>query len=221
VASPPASRALPFRLVLITDWLLGEELLLARVQDALRAGPGIAVQHRHPEATTRRFFEEGQRLAALCRRFAAPLFVNGRLDVALALDAHLHLPSRGLRVDEARPHLPAGRWVSAAVHDGDEARAALGADLALVSPLFPSGSKQHDGRPRLAAAGFHRLQELVACPAFALGGVRPEHVDALRPVPGVAVISAVLQAPSPRAAAAEFLGRLAGTLPSPPRAGTH
>lgn len=190
---------LPFSVMLITDWGLDD--LLDRVDAALGAG-GVAVQHRHPGVIDRTFFEEGQRLKAVCDRHGAPLFVNGRLDVALALDAHLHLPSRALRLEDVRPHA-GSRWISVAVHDEAEARAAQGASLALVSPVFPPGSKPTDMRPPLGVEGFRKLAALCGCPAFALGGMTPERAREVN-ADGVAVIGAISRADDPRAAAADL-----------------
>ena len=92
---------LTFKLILITDW--SREDCVARIREALRAGPGIAVQHRHPGATDRQFYEEGLRLKDACGE--ALLFVNSRLDVALALDAHLHVTDHSLIADDVRPFL--------------------------------------------------------------------------------------------------------------------
>jgi thiamine-phosphate pyrophosphorylase len=182
-------------LVVITDWSLGEAALCSKLEAALGAGCPMAVQHRHPEATARAYFEEGTRLKALCDRFGAPLFVSGRLDIALALGTHLHLPARALRPRDVRQALPAGRWISAAVHDEAEAASAAGADLALVSPVFPTRSK-----PSATALGLEGLARLTArldCPAWALGGVSVERLAGLK---RAAVISAVLEADDPAVA---------------------
>ena len=208
--------ALP-RLVVITDWRLPPERLLGALARALEAGPGVAVQHRHPEATGRRFLEEARQLADLCRARGAPLFVNGRLDVALLVGAHLHLPAQGPTAEDVRPHLPPGRLVSVAVHDAGEARAARGADLALVSPVFAPGSKPGDTRDTLGPAGFGALAEALPCPALALGGITPERAEEVRGAAGFAVISAVLEAEDPAAAARALLAAHAGRamLPGP------
>lgn len=199
--APPA---LP-RLVLITDWQLPPERLLGALVRALDAGPDVAVQHRHPGSTGRRFLEEARLLAALCRERGNPLFVNGRLEVALLVGAHLHLPAQGLAPEDVRAHLPAGRLVSVAVHDEAEARAARGADLALVSPVFSPGSKPGDTRAPLGVGGFETLAAALPCPALALGGITPERAEAVRGAAGFAVISAVLEAEDPEAAARTLL----------------
>ena len=193
------------RLVVITDWRLPRARLLGALEGALAAGPGVAVQHRHPDAPARLFLEEARLLAELCRARGAPLFVNGRLDVALLVGAHLHLPADGLTPSDVRPLLPPGRLVSLAVHDAAEARLAQGADLALVSPVYAPGSKPGDTRAPLGPEGFRALAEALPCPALALGGLNPERAAALRGAAGFAVISAVLEAPNPTEAARALL----------------
>ncbi len=197
-------RALP-RLIVITDWRMPRALLLERVAAALALGPTVALQHRHPGAAIRPFLEEARQLAELCQKRQNPLFINGRLDVALLLGADLHLPSRGLRPPDVRPHLPKGAWISISVHNVEEASAAHGADVGLISPVFPAGSKVSDERPPLGAEGFAKLAEIVDCAPFALGGITAERAATLRGAAGYAAVSAVLQSPDPQRGAAEIL----------------
>ncbi len=181
----------------------------------------MGVQHRHPGAASRPFLAQARLLAALCARHANPLFVSARLDVALLVGAHLHLPVDAPTPADVRPHLPAGRWVSASVHDEAELARADGADLLLLSPVFRPGSKPNDTRPTLGREGYARLAARSRCPAFALGGIRAERLTALLGVEGAAVRSAVLEAEDPAAAAAELLAALdvPGAPPEALRAG--
>ncbi len=187
-----------FRLLLVTDW--SRPGVVDRLDEALAVGGPVAVQHRHPGATDLVFFEEGLRLAERCAAHAVPLFVNGRLDVALALGAHLHLPTRALEPADVRPHLGA-RWLSAAWHPLEAEAPPAGVDLLLASPVFAPGSKPSDDRPRLGVEAFHAAAQRAApVPVFALGGVTETSLAALRgagPVAGAAVVSAVLAASSP------------------------
>lgn len=198
--------ALP-ALIVVTDWSLGREVLLERVEAALSASPRVAVQHRHPEATGRDFLEEARLLRARCDRHGNGLFVNGRLDVALRVDAHLHLPADAYPPEEARRLLPEGRLISAAAHDVAEARRAAGADLLLVSPVFPAGSKPEDTRPPLGVDGFEAIASAVDVPAYALGGITPARAATLPGARGFAVISAVLRAADPRLETIRLLAR--------------
>lgn len=191
-------KQLPFSLIVITDWALDD--LLARVEAALQAGPGIAIQHRHPGATDRQFFEEAVALERLCRSRNAPLFINGRLDVALALSANLHCTTRSLKPAHVRGSF--GGLISCVVHDASDSTE--GADLALVSPVFRPGSKPDDSRPTLGVAGFERLARSLPCPAFALGGIDTTNAGSVKAA-GVAVISSVLRAADPKAAARALL----------------
>ena len=154
----------------------------------------------------RDFLERARWLAALTRRTGAQLAVNGRLDVALLVGAHLHLPVDGPRPAEVRALLPAERWISAAVHSEEELRAARGADALLVSPVHAPGSKAADARPPLGAEGFRRLASAAApVPCYALGGMTADRARDLPGLAGVAVQSAILRSADPSATARDLL----------------
>ncbi len=201
---------MPFKLILITDW--SRKDCLSQLKDALRAGPGIAIQHRHPGATDAVFYEEGQALKELCGD--APLFINSRLDLALALDAHLHLTEHSLRAEDVRAHL-GSKWLSASFHPGPLPdplpRGGEGGlllkDFLLVSPVFDPISKPPD-RPALGVQAFQRFVSACPLPCFALGGITAARIASLGPVAGVAVIGEVLHAASPAHAAEALLRAL-------------
>jgi thiamine-phosphate pyrophosphorylase len=195
------------RLVLITDFARGEGPLFATLERAFFAPAGLAVQHRQPGATTRAYWDTSVRLKARCDSAGVPLFVSGRLDVALALGCHLHLPAAALAPADVRPALGPSRLLSCAVHDAAEAGRAAGADFALVSPVWPAGSKAHDARAPLLPEGFRALAAALPCPAFALGGVTPERLAMLGPA-GAAAISWVHSASDPVQAVQQLLGAL-------------
>ncbi len=177
--------------IVITDWSMGEDALFSQLAKAGK----VAVQHRNPGVTARVYFEQAVRLKAQCDRVGADLFVSARLDVALALGTHLHLPSWALLPAEVKHP----KWVSVAVHSEEEARRAKGADLALVSPVFEKA-----GVTPLGPDGFARLAAVTPCPAYALGGVTPENLAQLPNAAGAAAISSVLRAQDPGAVVAAF-----------------
>ena len=198
-------QTLPFKLLLITDWSRPD--CLAQLKDALRAGPGIAIQHRHPGATDAVFYEEGLRLKDLIGD--APLFINSRLDLALALEAHLHLTYHSLRADDVRPHL-GSKWLRASFHPGplpDPLPRGGEGDFLLVSPVFDPISKPPE-RPALGVEAFQRFVSACPLPCFALGGITAARIASLGPVAGVAVIGEVLHAASPAHAAEALLRAL-------------
>jgi thiamine-phosphate pyrophosphorylase len=158
------------RLILITDWQVVD--LRERLMRILQSAPqGVAIQHRHPAASGRLFYEQAQWLAQACAQAQVPLFINGRLDVALALHTHLHLPVSGLSVGEVREHLPPRCLISCAAHNAEEVDAAQGADLMLLSPVFSPTSKPADARPTLGRSGFESLAKATRAKAVALGGI--------------------------------------------------
>jgi len=185
--------------VVITDWEMPD--LPERIRALSSAhGAAVGVQHRAPGMPFRAYLDSARQLSALCAANGTPLFVSGRLDVALLCGAHLHLPEQAPSPEEMRPHLPAGRWISISLHVDTQLGRAHGADLALVSPVFAPGSKPGDTRPTLGAAGFAQRAAQLPCPAYALGGISAATVGALRGAAGVAAISGVLSAPDPAAA---------------------
>ena len=131
----------------------------------------------------------------------ARLIVNDRLDVALALGADgVQLGRRSLPVAEAR-RLAGALPIGASVHSLAEARAAVGADWLLLGTVFPSAS--HPGAATIGAEGVRQVAAADLGPIVAIGGVTAENAPSVlrAGAHGVAVISAVLAAPSPRDAA--------------------
>tara|TARA_R110001592_G_scaffold168996_3_gene405428 strand:+ start:7367 stop:8059 length:693 start_codon:yes stop_codon:yes gene_type:complete len=134
--------------------------------------PGTMVIFRHYETPDRAAL--GRRLAALARRLGLIFVVAGDRRLAHRLRADgLHLPDgmvrrRGRFAPQGDP------WpVSAAAHDGPGLRRAVraGADLILLSPVFPTAS--HPGRPALGVRRLAALCHETRAPVLALGGVAP------------------------------------------------
>jgi thiamine-phosphate pyrophosphorylase len=161
-----------FRLYLVTDgW---DATTAARVDAALAVLPpgSAAVQLRARSLSGRALYEAAQTLGAVTRARGAPLVVNDRGDVALAVGAAgVHLPARGLPAKVARRLVGAPLLVGASTHSLDEAEMAArgGADFVCFGPVLPTASKAPYGPPlgweALAAAA--RLP----VPVFAIGGI--------------------------------------------------
>ncbi|MCL2625609.1 MAG: thiamine phosphate synthase [Cystobacterineae bacterium] len=200
-----------------------EDGWLRKLEQLLPLGERLGLLFRDTTSHARSYFEQAQQLAKLCRSAHVAFFVHRRLDMALALEAHLHLPGYGLSPPQIRPHLPPRQMISVAVHNEAEAQKARGANFALLSPVFSPGSKPEDTRSTLGPAGFGRLAQQLPCPAWALGGMDPETLQALQgqlksvsspppavppPLAGVAVVSALWKAPKPLEVAQALLAQL-------------
>ena len=206
-----------FSLYLITDRRQvapGLELAAA-VERALEGGVR-AVQLREKDLSAAALFPLACELRALTRRYGARLFVNDRIDVALAAEADgVHLGGHSLPTKVVRRLLGSGRLIGVSTHSEAEAVQAArdGADFVTFGPVYFTPSKAPFGAP----VGLGRLRSAVAAtplPVFALGGITPERCAEVREAgaAGAALISAILADPDPAAAAARCLAQFAPTL---------
>jgi thiamine-phosphate diphosphorylase len=202
--------ALP-RLHAVTDERIARRPDLDRVAQQLAAGgrEDLAFHARGRALSGLEHYELAVRLSA-CP--PAPLFVNDRLDVALATGAAgVQLGQGSLEPEDARRLNPAW-WIGKSVHDLREAEAAHagGADYLLVGPVFPTAT-----HPDRAPLGPVRLQEIVGLglPVIAIGGVTPERMPELMAgaaIHGVAAVRALWHAADPADAARRLLQELNG-----------
>ncbi|MDT8342002.1 MAG: thiamine phosphate synthase [Longimicrobiales bacterium] len=205
-------------LVVITDRRLAAPRDPLRVvEDALRAGCR-AVQLRAKDAAPAEILRQAHRLRALTRAHGALLFINDRVDVALAAEADgVHLGPADLPVDAVR------RWVGARLRIGfstDEphiARAAerAGADYLGCGAVFGTRTKDVGGE-EIGPDRLDAVARAVAIPVIGIGGITPENADRVAGTraAGAAVVGSVMAATDPgaatRALLAPFRSRIAG-----------
>ena len=189
------------RLVLVTDRhaTQGRDLV-PLVCAALDAG-APAIQLREKDLEGGALFRLAETLRAETRARGAALFVNDRLDVAVAVGADgVHLGSASVPIDAARRVLPPTMQIGVSTHAVEEV-AATSADFAFFGPIYDTPSKRPFGEPqgldRLTAAA-----QAAPVPVLAIGGVTAVTVPALRAAGahGVAVIRSILAADDPAAA---------------------
>lgn len=198
-----------FSLYLITDRRQTAGRPLVEVVEAALSGGVRAVQLREKDLPAAELYELAWELRALTARYDARLFINERIDVALAVEADgVHLGVNSLPVTAARRIAP-DLLIGYSSHAVGEAAAALakGADFVTFGPVFPTPSKAAYGEP----LGLQALAEACARlrgPVFALGGVRQDNLGQLVATgcERVALISDILAAPDP-AVAAETIRR--------------
>ncbi len=152
----------------------------------------------------------------------ALFFVNSDIEVARALDADgIHLPSSGATVRDVRRRLGDKALISLAVHSADGARRAQddGADIIQIGAVFPSPT--HPGAPTLGLDRLHDACAAVTVPVIAIGGISAANAPGViaAGAAGVAVISAILDAPDARTAAAALRAALGARLPAHPSRG--
>jgi thiamine-phosphate pyrophosphorylase len=214
-----------FVLYLISDRKLAARHggLVAAAEAALsaaRAG-AVALQLREKDLDTRELLELARALRERCSRFAAPLLINDRIDVALAADADgVHLPANSFAVADARAMLGPAKLIGVSTHEPAEvARAAAsGADFAVFGPVYDPLSKGAYAPARGAEFLGAACRSGGGMPVFALGGITAQRVRELggaaacqasgHPA-GVAVIGAVFGADDCGAAVRELLTAVA------------
>lgn len=142
----------------------------SRVAEAAEPG-SVAFQLRHPGAPARPLLELGRELFRIAEATGQALWVNDRIDVALALGAHgVHLGEQSVTTRDARRLMPIA-FVSRACHDPDEV-GRLDADAVVLSPILAP----RKGRPALGLEVLRSVREQLredpAAPLlYALGGI--------------------------------------------------
>jgi thiamine-phosphate pyrophosphorylase len=171
LAARSARRGAVPALLLVLDSRLSDPLAAVAALPA-----GAAVLLRHP--TAEGLAALGRRVAPLCRRRHLCLLVaaDWRLADRLGADG-LHLPEALARGGGGAPLQGWRRRRRALLTVAAHAPAALatarrlGADAAILSPLFPTAS--HPGRPAIGVSRFRLWARRAGVPVVALGGVGP------------------------------------------------
>lgn len=155
-------------------------------------------------------------LAPLLAELGVPLILNDYPDlVAPSGAAGCHLGQDDLGIPEARKMLGSSALLGLSTHSPCQALAgqALGADYLGFGPLYATGTK-----PDYQPIGPEKVREIagkVTIPFFCIGGLNPDRVgEAARyGARRVCVVSHLLLAPNPTAAAREILSRLGSGSP--------
>ena len=166
----------------------------------------VALHLRAHRAPASQLFQLAELLAA--RTTGALLLINDRIDIAAAAGAAgVQLGARSLAISQAREILGPDAVIGYSAHAPEEAARAQqdGANFVLVGTIYRSAS-----HPESTPAGVDLIRQAArACriPIVAIGGVTAARIPELRAAgaAGVAVISAVWDAPDPVQAARELV----------------
>ena len=201
-------------LYLVTDRALCggrplEEVVLRSVRGGARY-----VQIREKDQTTHDFIEEAVRIKEILAPFGAPLIVNDRVDVALAVGAEgVHVGQDDMPYAMARSLMGPGKIVGLSVETWEDVEEAEGLDCDYlgVSPVFATPTKTDtkgswglEGLARIRAFSRHRL--------VAIGGINPSNAAQVVEAGAdcLAVVSAICAADDPEAVSRELAGLIEG-----------
>ncbi|MGH2507094.1 MAG: thiamine phosphate synthase [Ktedonobacteraceae bacterium] len=186
--------------------------LIQKVERALAAGVTM-LQLRGHMLSSAHLYTLASVLRPLCQQYQATFIVNDRVDIGLAVDADgLQLGGHSLPLTVARQLVGEHRLLGASVHSQKAACAAVaaGADFLLVGTIFASPS--HPGGPTSGPQLVRTLRSLgLSLPLLAIGGINSSNAQQLIQAgsDGVAVISAILDAPHIEQAVRELRSNIA------------
>ena len=171
------------------------ETLLRAVDEACRGGATL-IQLREKDTGGRSYLELAQQVKSITDRYSVPLIIDDRVDVAIACDAAgVHVGASDLPVAVCRRLLGPDKIVGATAKTVEAAVAAYndGADYLVTTKVTP-------------VSVLNDVCRAVPIPVVAIGGLNADNMDVLAdsPIKGIAVVSAVMKADDPCAAAAHI-----------------
>jgi thiamine-phosphate pyrophosphorylase len=158
--------------ILDTGTLEAREFPLARAVAALLEGGAGILQLRHKGHWGRAVFAEAREMARMCREAGALFIVDDRADIAMLLEASLHVGQDDLPPRDARRLLGSGAIIGFSSHNAPQVCAAGGepVDYVAFGPVFPTASKRNPD-PVTGIEALKECRALVEKPLAAIGGV--------------------------------------------------
>jgi len=161
--------------ILDTGAFAAREFSLTRAAAAwLEGGAGI-LQLRHKQHWGRAVFDAARDIARMCREAGALFIVDDRADIAMLLEAGLHIGQDDLSPRDARRLLGSDAVIGFSSHNAPQVCAAGGepVDYVAFGPVFPTASKRNPD-PVTGIEALKECRALVEKPLVAIGGIARE-----------------------------------------------
>ena len=174
----------------------GKQSLYEQVESALRGGV-TCVQLREKELDEEAFLEEAMQIAALCKKYKVPFFINDNVEIAIKCKADgIHVGQEDMIVSQVRQIVGEDMMIGVSVHSVEEALEAVknGADCLGVGAMFSTSTKTDVDV--LTKEVLKDICEAVDVPVVAIGGIGKSNILELAgtKVDGVALVSAIFAA---------------------------
>lgn len=197
------------KLYLVTNRGLSLGRSLEEVVSEAVAGGVTMVQLREKDTSTGEFIRLACKLTDLLRPLGIPLIINDRVDVALATDADgVHIGQSDMPYEIARKLLGPDKIIGLSVENMNDLLRAneLDVDYIGISPVYGTPTKTDTAEP-FGLEGLRKAVELSVHPTVAIGGMNASTISDViaAGADGVAVVSAICSADSPRLAANELM----------------
>ena len=203
-----------YSLYLVTDRGLARGRSTLDIVKAAANGGVTCVQLREKDCLTLEFIEQALSIKDYLSARGIPLIINDRIDVAQAVKADgIHLGQTDMPLDMARAIVEDSMLIGISAESLEDAIEAEkgGADYLGVSPIYATPTKT-DTAPPLGLEGLRQIRATVKIPLVGIGGLNRENAaEVIRNgADGVAVVSAIVAAGDPEAAAAELNQLISG-----------
>ena len=178
------------------------------IEDALRGGVR-AIQLREKDLNTKDLLELAYKMRELTKKYHAKLFINDRVDIALAVDADgVHIGQKSIPAHAVRKIVQEKLLIGVSTHSLDEALEAErdGADFITLGPIYETPSKLKYGKP-IGVNTLEIVKSHVSIPVFGIGGMKLDKVRELMETgaDGIALISAILASEDIKKTTEDFL----------------
>ena len=213
--------AINYSLYLVTDStqaILGDKDLAALVEAAVEGGVTL-VQYRDKKSETADLIRMAKRLRAITKKYNVPLLINDHVGVAQAVGADgVHLGQEDMDLGTARRILGRDAIIGVTANNLSEAveAASSGASYLGIGTVYATPTKENT-KSIIGPAGVRNILDRLSTmdtkiPTVAIGGLNASNVQRIifqskspnKGLDGVAVVSAIIAAQDPKAAASEL-----------------
>ncbi|KAK0765550.1 hypothetical protein N5P37_001485 [Trichoderma harzianum] len=213
-----------------TPAILGNKDLTSIVEAALQGGVTI-VQYRDKLSDRETAVKTARALHEVTKRFGVPLLVNDRVDVAVEVGCEgVHIGQDDMAYEEARKLLGPDKIIGVTASSIQEALKACeaGADYLGLGTVYATSTKK-DTKSIIGPGGIRSILLGLSSaghssiPTVCIGGINGSNATSVlaessaapaKSLDGIAVVSAIVAAADPAAAARDLLGKVvAGRVP--------
>ena len=213
--------AINYSLYLVTDStqaILGDKDLASVVEAAVEGGVTV-VQYRDKKSETASLVRMGKRLRTITKKYNVPLLVNDHVGVAQAVGADgVHLGQEDMDLGTARRILGPDAIIGVTANNLSEAVVAAsgGASYLGIGTVYATPTKENT-KSIIGTAGVRNILDRlstmdVQIPTVAIGGINASNLQRVmfqskspsKGLDGVAVVSAIMAAQDPEAAASDL-----------------
>jgi thiamine-phosphate pyrophosphorylase len=196
------------KLYLVTDRPLSLGRPLEEIVMEAAKGGVTMVQLREKDCPTGEFIRLARTLKEALAPLGIPLIINDRVDVALAVDADgVHIGQSDMPYEDARRLLGPTKIIGLSVENFSDLERAnsLDVDYIGISPVYGTPTKTDTAEP-FGLEGLRKAVKMSVHPTVAIGGMNAQTIGEVMAAgaDGVAVVSAICSAPSPRKASEEL-----------------